>query len=144
MPISTEEFFRMMGQREADLPRKLEAFLDALRAIDVRPEYRGSLQLRWDRPGCNPVNLGYIMPSDGTVWTEQIHVTVGRGLGEEYLERLASALAGTVKTGKLRWVARADGKAFRIEEIADRLGDWRSVIEDFQSTVRRRTRGTDS
>ena len=141
MPISADEFFRMMGQREADLPKKLEAFLDALRTIDVRPEYQGSLQLKWDQPGGNPVNLGYIMPSDGTVWTEQIYGTVGRDLGDEYQERLALALAGTVKTGKLRWVARADGRAFRIEEIADRFGDWRCVIEDFQSILRGRIKG---
>lgn len=130
-----------MAERQAGLPEKLVAFLDALHGIDVRPRYGGALQLRWHQPAGKSVNLGYVMPSDGTVWTEGVYATVGQDLGDEYNERLALALAGTVKTGKLRWVARADGKAFRIEEIADQFPDWRRVIEGFQSTVRAQGQG---
>ena len=148
--ISSEDFFDAMGDRSAEIPDKLKHFLDEITAIDVRPEYLASLNLKWDQPEGSPVNLGYIRPS-GEVWTEASYWKVDRDLAEDYNLRLAQSFGGEVRTGRKRkdgaserWVTRSDGTPFRIEDIVDRLSDWGTVIENFQSAVRARTQGVDS
>ncbi|MCY3821283.1 MAG: hypothetical protein OXH52_18340 [Gammaproteobacteria bacterium] len=142
--ISSEDFFEAMSERCQKIPVKLKQFLDKAAAIDVRPEYLGSLNLKWDQPEGSPVNLGYIRPSGGEVWTDASYWKVDRDLAEGYNVHLAQ-LFGEVRTGRTkkdgaseRWVTRNDGAPFRIEEILDRLPDWITAIETFQAAVRRR------
>ena len=145
--ISSEEFFEAMKQRSATIPDKLKQFLDEVAAIDVRAEYLASLNLKWDQPEGKPVNLGYIRPS-GEVGTRASYWRVDPDLAEDYNLHLARLFGGEVRTGRQkkngaaeRWVAHRDGTPFRIEDIADRLSDWRSVMEDFQSAIRARVDG---
>ncbi len=143
--ISSEGFFEAMGHRSQEIPVKLKRFLDEAAAIDVRPEYLGSLNLKWDQPEGGPVNLGYIRPNSGEVWTDASYWKVDRDLAESYNVRLAQLFGGEVRTGRTkkdgtsgRWVTRRDGAVFRIEDIVDRLSDWLVAIESFQDTVRAR------
>ena len=147
--ISSEEFFEAMKQRSTAIPDKLKQFLDEVAAIDVRAEYLASLNLKWDQPEGKPVNLGYIRPS-GEVGTRASYWRVDLDLAEDYNLHLARLFGGEVRTGRQkkngaeeRWVARPDGTPFCIEDIADRLSDWRSVMEDFQSAIRARAKGVD-
>ncbi len=143
--ISSEDFFEVMEQRSREIPDKLKRFLDEAAAIDVRPEYLSSLNLKWDQPEGGPVNLGYIRPSGGDVWTDASYWRVDRDLAEDYNARLAELFEGEVRTGRTkgdgaadRWVTRNDGTPFRIEDILDHLPGWIAAIEDFQDAVRRR------
>ena len=136
-----------MKQRSATIPDKLKQFLDEVAAIDVRAEYLASLNLKWDQPEGKPVNLGYIRPS-GEVGTRASYWRVDPDLAEDYNLHLARLFGGEVRTGRQkkngaaeRWVAHRDGTPFHIEDIADRLSDWRSVMEDFQSAIRARVDG---
>ena len=129
--ISSEGFFEAMGERSQEIPAKLKQFLDGVAAIDVRAEYLGSLNLKWDQPEGSPVNLGYIRPSGGEVWTDASYWKVDRDLAEEYNVHLAQLFGGEVRTGRQkkdgaseRWVTRNDGTPFRIEDILDHLSDW--------------------
>lgn len=143
--ISSEGFFEVMEQRSRQVPDKLKRFLDEVATIDVRPEYLGSLNLKWDQPEGGPVNLGYIRPSGGEVWTDASYWKVDRDLAEDYNARLAELFGGEVRTGRTkgdgaadRWVTRSDGSPFRIEDILDRLPGWLTAIEGFQDAVRKR------
>ena len=148
--ITSDEFFETMAERASDLPDKLRRFLDEADAINVRTEYKGSLNLKWDQPEGKPVNLGYIRPG-GDVWTDASYWAVDRDLAEQYNVQLAKVFGGEVRTGRRkqsgatdRWVTRHDGTAFRIEEVADRLSDWRRAIEDFQDAVLTRAKEADA
>ena len=144
--ISSQDFFEVMEQRSQEIPDKLKRFLDDVAAIGVRPEYLGSLNLKWDQPEGGPVNLGYIRPSGGEVWTDASYWKVDRDLAEDYNARLAELFGGEVRTGRTkgdgaadRWVTRSDGSPFRIEDILDHLSGWLAAIEDFQDAVRKRS-----
>lgn len=148
--ISSEDFFEAMSERSQEIPDKLKQFLDEAAAIDVRPEYLGSLNLKWDQPEGSSVNLGYIRPSGGEVWTDASYWKVDRDLAEDYNVCLAQLFGGEVKSGRSkkdgtseRWVTRKDGTPIRIEDILDRLSDWIMVIESFQYSVRARTQDSD-
>ena len=98
--ISSEEFFEAMSERSPETPAKLRQFLDEVAAIGVRPEYLGSLNLKWDQPEGSPVNLGYIRPRGGEVWTDASYWKVDRELAEDYNVRLAELFGGEVRTGR--------------------------------------------
>ena len=143
--ISSEEFFEAMRTRAPDLPDRINRFLDDIVAIEVRAEFRASLNLKWDQPEGNPVNLGYIRRG-GEVWTDASYWQVDHDLAEDYNLSLAKLLGGEVRTGRKkkdgggdRWVTRPDGSAFFIEELADRFADWRELMEEFQDSIRARS-----
>ncbi len=140
--ISSEEFFAKMAERGPDVSNRLKRFVDEVAAIDVRPEYRESLNLKWDQPEGRPVNLGYITPG-GEIWTEASNWQVEDNLAYGYNQRLAELFGGEIRTGRQRadgganrWVIRGDGRPFRIEDVVQRLSDWVLVILDFQNAVR--------
>ena len=82
--ISSEDFFEAMGKRSQEIPAKLKQFLDEADAIDVRPDYLGSLNLKWDQPEGSPVNRGCIEPRNGEVWTAASCWKVDPDLAENY------------------------------------------------------------
>ena len=148
--ISSEQFFEAMEGRSPDLVERLKPFLDEIADIDVRVEYRASLNLKWDPPEGKPVNLGYIKP-DGQIWTDASYWQVDEDLAQDYNERLAQLFGGRVKSGRRkkdgrseRWLTRPDGAPFRIENVASQLSGWCGVIEEFQSAIRERAQNTDT
>ncbi|MXY57617.1 MAG: hypothetical protein F4029_11990 [Gammaproteobacteria bacterium] len=148
--ISSEDFFEAMVERSQEIPAKLKRFLDEAADIDVRPEYLGMLNLKWDQPEGNPVNLGCISPVSGEIRTHASYWWVARDLADEYNNRLAELFGGKIRNGRTkkdgtpqRWVTRGDGAPFRIEDILDHLSDWITAIETFQDAVRERRQDAD-
>ena len=148
--LSSEDFFEMMKGRGPDIPEKLKQFFDEIDGIGVRPKFLGSLNLKWDQPEGKPVNLGYIRPS-GKIWTEASFWQVDDDLAEAYNSNVANIFDGKVKSGGKKkdgsvdsWVTRPDGTVFRIENVVDRLSDWRGVMEDFQNAIRTRAQNRDA
>ena len=143
--ISSEDFFEAMQARDPDLPGKLKDLLDDIDDIGVRAEFLAALNLKWDQPQGDPVNLGYVRRT-GEVCTEASYWKVDDELAESYNEALARLFGGQVRAGRGgkdgggdRFVARGDGRYFRVEEVADRLADWGALMEDFQDAVRAQT-----
>lgn len=143
--ISSDDFFDAMQTRDRDLPEKLKAFLDHIDGIGVRAEFLASLNLKWDQPEGNPVNMGYVRRS-GEICTEASYWQVDDDLAESYNTALARLFGGKVRAGQQRkdgggdrCVARVDGSLFRVEEVVDRLPDWRALMEDFQDAILART-----
>jgi len=143
--ISSEGFFEAMQARGPDLPGKLKAFLDDIDGIGVRAEFRASLNLKWDQPEGDPVNMGYVRRG-GEICTDASYWKVDDDLAETYNSALARLFRGEVSTARRkkdggvdRWVTRPDGRLFRIDEVADRLSDWAALMEDFQDAIRTQT-----
>ena len=147
--ITSEDFFEAMQARSANLPAKLKGFLDEIDTIDIYAEFLASLNLKWDQPEGRPVNMGYVRRG-GEICTDASYWQVDDDLAEEYNSALARLFGGVVRSARQRkdtdgggwdrWVARSDGRLLRIEEVADRFSEWRTVMEDFQDAIRVRTR----
>ena len=145
--ISSEEFFAKMAARGPDVSDRLKRFLDEVADIGVHPEYRESLNLKWDQPEGRPVNCGYIRPG-GEIWTDASYWQIQDDLAHDYNEELARLFGGKVRAGRRRadggadrWVVREDGKPFLIENVLDRLPEWVPVILNLQNAVRRQASG---
>lgn len=84
----------------------------------------------------------------GEIWTDASYWMVADDLAEEYDSALARLFGGEVRTGRQRrdgsggdrWVMRPDGRPVGIEEVADRLSEWRVLMENFQEAVQKRAR----
>lgn len=135
--ISSEDFFETMQARDSDLPGKLKGFLDDIDGIGVRADFLASLNLKWDQPEGKPVNMGYVRRS-GEVCTEASYWKVDNDLAQNYNSALARLFGGQVRS-RDRMVARANGRLFRVEEVADRLPGWRALMEEFQDAIRTRS-----
>ena len=148
--ISSEDFFEAVQRRGPDVPEKLKVFLDDLDGIGVHAEFLASLNLKWDQPDGKPVNMGYVRRG-GEICTDASYWQADNDLAENYNVALARLFGGKVRTlrqkrdgNRDRWVTRTDGRLFRIEEVADRLGQWAALIEQFQHAIlaRRQERET--
>jgi hypothetical protein len=130
--ISAEEFYDSMAARDPLLPHKLQDYLTRLKPLDVDPEFKRSLILRWQPPSGSSVNLGYIM-RDGGVWTDQLSQVRYSRPGSQYLEELARIWSGDVKKDKLGrpWYVTINNRAPGIEQIADKFDGWYDAIAHF-------------
>jgi len=94
--ITSEQFFDAMRKRDVDLPTKLKAFIDNLSPMGVYPEFRRSLNLKWDTPTGHTLNLGYI-PKNGQLWTDATGWAGGDvQLFQSYIDDLAQHFGGEV------------------------------------------------
>jgi len=142
--ISAEQFYEAMGHLRANLPARLQAFLDQLETLGVYPDFQRALNLRWDPPEGKPVNLGYIVRA-GQVWTECVNWTLPHHLSHRYIENLAAAVGCDVDKDSFRgdqWHLRKGGKAPWIEYMADHFDAWAKVIEGFLADLRRQLADT--
>jgi hypothetical protein len=141
--ITAERFLECMDEIQTGLAAKIAALLADLQSLDVYPEYKGSLNLKWDPPEGNSVNMGYITKG-GQLWTEPSNWTVGRELARTYNEELAAALGLVLGQTNGDWWVQSDGHGPRLEEIADKLSLWPPVVARFQAQIRSKQRATES
>lgn len=136
--ISEEKFFEEIARRGEDIPKKLKDLIEKLESLGVYKEYKGSLNLKWDQPEGNPVNLGYITKR-GEVWTTPANWFVPHELSYPYQEKLAEALNCDVEKDAYNddWHLRKKGKSPRIEEIANDLDKWVEVAAEFIGEVKK-------
>jgi len=135
--ITSEQFFEAMRERHPDLPDNLQGFLDKLASLGVYPEFKRSLNLKWDPPSGNPVNLGYIM-RNGQLWTDATPWSgTDPAIARAYADDVANMFGGqvAVRDNGNFYVAIND-KAPRIENLVDHFDSWFDAIERFQQHMR--------
>lgn len=134
--ISREKFFEAMAAIDGSLPAKITAFLDRLSSAKVRPEFKRSMNLKWDHPNGKSINVGYIETA-GFVWTDTANWTAPLELSHAYVEDLAERWHAQVNrtSRKENWFITFNGKAPRILDVADKLDEWASAIETFLDKV---------
>ena len=133
--ISSEQFFEAMRELSPDLPATLQGFIAKCAAIGVYPEFRRSLNFKWDAPTGRTVNLGYVL-RNGPLWTDATN-TDDPLMAQMYLDDLAARFGGSVvrrDSGNMYVVV--DGKAPSIENLTDHLDGWITAIEKLQDRIR--------
>ncbi len=135
--ITSEQFMEAMENLQAGLAGRIARFAESLEPLGVTPEYRASLILRFVLPSGKPMNLGYIMKT-GEIWTNLSHTAdLPTELTNQYVELVASAFGCDVdKSGAAAWYPTRNGKAPRIENVADRLEGWAGAIKQFINEIR--------
>jgi hypothetical protein len=126
-----------MRERHPELPDAIKAFLDKVASLGAYPEFRRSLNLKWDPPNGNTINLGYVM-RNGEFWTDVTRWSAGDpSVAQTYVEDLAILFNGD-------YVLRDSGSAYvqfnghapRMEELIGLLDSWYEAIERFQNRIR--------
>lgn len=135
--ISAEQFYEAMAALDPRLPEAIRKLVDELEALGVYPEYKNSLNLKWEMPSGTPVNLGFIQ-RNGQLWTETVGSAVSDELAHDYNRDLAQAFGLTVARfkGSNHWYLVQYGKTPRIQNVVERLDQWPRVVEQFQKKIR--------
>jgi hypothetical protein len=129
--ITAEQFYEAMAEKDRNLPDKIRNLLIALDPLGVYPEFKGSLNLKWDPPEGRPINLGYIKRT-GEIWTDAVNWTAPNEISHGYIEELAKAFSGRVEKVILKnWHVRIGDSVPRIWQIADKLDRWSAAIRRF-------------
>ncbi len=135
--ISAEQFFDAMRLRDQRLPSALKRLINKLEPFGVYPDFRKSLNFKWDSPEGRTINLGYIS-RNGEVWTDVANSGAPIALSHRYIEDLAALWGLDVEREKLapNWHVRLNGKAPRIESLLDKLEDWCGPVARFVDALR--------
>jgi hypothetical protein len=137
--ITADEFYEAMKNIDPGLPERLRSFLAALEPYGVVPDYQKSLNLRWEPPSGQTINLGLIQ-RNGQVWTDVVNSRAPQDLARAYIEELASEFGMRVEKEAFKgtWHVRNQDRAPRIGEIADKLDHWVVAIDHLVAAVRHR------
>jgi hypothetical protein len=137
--LTTEAYWQALG---ANVPggarRSLEALITAAEPIGVRPEFLGSLNLKWDRPNGKPLNLGYITKL-GVVWTDAASWFASQDLARTYVEEVAAAFDCEARAlpNSNSWSLYRGGKPLRLASVLDRLIYWPDIMQRFITRVQK-------
>ena len=136
--ITSEQFFEAMGERDTKLPDLLKVFIGKLSALGVYPEFKRSLNFKWDTPSSKTVNLGYVL-KNGKLWTDATAWTGGDPtVAQDYLEDMAELFGGDVVVRDTGYGnVTVNGGVPYIENLTDKLEGWYGAIERFQERVRK-------
>ncbi len=135
--LSSETFWRALESKAPGLRPPLESFIHNIEPIGVSPDFRASLNLKWERPsGTRPVNLGYVMPY-GALWTDLASNHVPPEIAHKYVEELANAFNCDVHTmpSGTAWTPHRKGKPLRIQDVRDRLGECPPIMQRFINAI---------
>jgi len=125
-----------MDARRPGLSSEIRKFAASLEPLGVWVDQKRSLNLKVEQGGDhNPINLGYIQ-RNGQVQTNAVEWFAPEPIAMAYLERLASAIGGSVIRGQHHFVS-LDGKAPpRIEQILPAHAEtWRDAVRALVSDV---------
>ena len=100
MGLTEDEFFELLGQKDARLPEIFKAFLTKAEVFGVYADMQGGLNLKHASPSERPLNLGTISKA-GIVDTGPSSWWAPKEVARTYNESLAKLIGGAVnETGK--------------------------------------------
>lgn len=135
--ITAEKFYESMAALDRSLPLRLEQFIDDLGTFGIYPDFKKSLNLKWDALSGKAVNLAYIQ-RDGQLCTEVANWSVPHDLSHAYQYDLARVLGGEVDTSSAsgNWYVKIGGRMPKIHLVAAKLDEVRHVVERFIDRIR--------
>jgi len=135
--ITSEQYYEAIKGIRPDLPEKLRAFMDSLSELGVYPEYKRSLNIKWDPPGGKPITLAYIL-RNGQIWTDTAYSdSTPNDPVKSYINDLVKIFDGELSQHEDRPYLRQNRKSPRIENLIDRFDAWRDAIARFQDQIRK-------
>ena len=124
---------------EANVPgarAALENLIQNVEPLGVYPDFLKSLIFRWDQPGSRPVNLGYIMPKYGTIWTDLSSTNVSHELADSYVKNIAAAFGCEVHAlPSGNSTLYKHGKPLRLASVKDHLDAWIEPMRRFIAAI---------
>lgn len=142
--LSSDAFWNALESKVPGMRQPLETLIRDAEPLGVYPDFRASLNLKWQRPGApTPVNLGYIM-THGSLWTDLASNRVPQELARQYVGEIASAFDCDVHqmpSGN-GWTPYRSGHPVRIQEIRDRLTQWTPIMQRFITAISKHDEAT--
>lgn len=142
--LSAEEFFERLAEHYPNEIEPLQTFLGKVTAYGVRPEFKGSLILRWYAVDGTKLNLGYIS-TNGEVWTD---MTTARcrelgilDLAQEYIHKLAETIGGGIREASGdpdKIYVEYDGRVPKVDLLLKNSETWLSAIRDLGARANQR------
>ena len=122
--ITSTDFWEAMTKRDPTLPAAIRALLDALEPLGVYSEMKAALNLKADLPEWDKqLNFGYT-GRNGQFRPNELAYKVPQDVWMPYFQTLARLIGGKViNEPNSRFVAAADGKAVRIEQLLPKHRD---------------------
>jgi len=138
--LSSDAFWNALEAKVPSMRQPLETLIRDADTIGVYPDFRASLNLKWQRPGApTPVNLGYII-TNGALWTDLVSNHVPKELARQYVGEVASAFDCDVHqmpSGN-SWSPYRNGRPVRVPEIRDRLPKWIPIMQQLIAAISKR------
>lgn len=137
--LTEEQFMEALASKDKRLPAAMRSFLDRVAAIGVFPDWRQTLNLKWQGGTAGAVNLGYIR-KEGTISTDAMSAKVDPAAAREYQEALARICGGKTVQGPrfpVPFLVALDGRssvnvtAF----LPDHADEWFAAISQFVQRV---------
>lgn len=132
--LGSQSYWEALETQVPSSRAALERLLRAAEPLGVYPDFLRSMNLRWDRPGANAVNLGYVMRS-GEIWTDAVASAAPRELARAYIDDLAATWGCDVGPANGSWTLRKKGKSLRLPAVLDRLDHWLGPIQRFLAAI---------
>ena len=136
--LSSESYWNAIEMKVHGCRTVLENFLSRLAPLEVFPDFRSSLNLKWRRSDGSTVNLGYVTRS-AEIWTDLATYKTPREAADTYVRNLAAVFGAQVRLnakGEAPTLYRG-GSPLRLDAIIGQLGDWVPVIEKFIEALRK-------
>jgi hypothetical protein len=140
--ISSETFWEGLEQSTPGARPTIEALLRAVEPDGIYPEFKASLNIKWNSPGGgNPINLGYIQ-KNGMVILTAASWWAPKDLAEAYVRDVASALGCEAKPyGSDAHLSLYSGeRPLRLSAVQDRLNAWGAPMQRFVKAILERHR----
>jgi len=138
--LSSEAYYEGLSELDAALPNRLEAFLEKIKPLRVKPEFKRSLILRWRAIDGTTFNIGYVS-LQGELWTDQL-CSRSRELGvlditQEYIRKLADIMGGDVRDASSgdNLLLIKNGKAAKITDLLEHDDEWVECIASMSREI---------
>ncbi len=124
-----------LASKDKRLPAAMRSFLDRVAALGVFPDWRQTLNLKWQGGTAGAVNLGYIR-KEGTISTDAMSAKVDPAAAREYQEALARICGGKTVQGPrspVPFLVALDGRSsvHITAFLPDRAAEWVAAISQF-------------
>ena len=136
--VSTQQYWDALESKLPGARSAIEKLIAAAEPLGVYPELLGTLNLKWQRPGGKPVNLGYIY-KHRAIWTDAAGWFAPRELAEKYVREVAALFdrSEIASTPSHYLTLYRDGKPLRLEENElDRLVEWVGPMGRFIDSIK--------
>lgn len=135
--MTSDAYWNALSAKIPGARAALEALLNNLQTLGVYPDFKASLNLRWDAPERQKsINFAYIQ-TNGVIWTDVAAWTAPHDIALRYVEKLAQAWNGDVHTMPkgTSWSIYKDGKPIRLSAVLDKLDLLPPLIQKFQQEL---------
>lgn len=137
MTLTAEAYYEGLEEAQPGLPQQLQSFLSDAEALDVYPDIKRNLSLKWRRDDGREVQLGLI-DLQGRLFTDVVH-QVAQNLGQLELSRayeasLAHAVPGASIVKKHLVLG---GQAMPVRALIEHREAWLAAIGDYIAALRR-------